>query len=74
MFHPLDELDKRAHEAKERAELKAATEILVFENENQRLAIEQTLNRPFRPLADLPAEVQTHDEGSWLNSKHNPKN
>ena len=72
MFEP--ENHDKAAEAKFRAEAKAAAEILPFENLNRALGVDQMLNRPFLPLIEFPADMQTTHEGSWLNSKHNPKN
>ena len=71
MFDPID-FDRTARDAKEAAERKAITDVIQFELESQALSIEQHWNRPFRPLVDVPADMQTSDEGSWLASRHNP--
>jgi len=66
----LHEADQKTRDAKERAERKAAAEILPFEIENQILADEQTLNRWAFPLGHLPARIEIHAEGSAINSRH----
>lgn len=72
MFDP-EVFDRRAR-AKLAAEKKAFLEVLPFEFENAALGREQNRNRWARPIGDLPAPIVTSEEGSWINSRHNPDN
>ena len=44
------------------------------ERESERVAREQRLFSGYRRSLDGPMHPQVEHEGSWLNSKHNPKN